>query len=144
MKKIIGLLIKILVFLIKILIGKTDVYELSGYKRERQSIFLKNIAKLIDYACTLPGYEVTAGEMYRPAEMQAIYWATGKTKVRHSKHQDRLAFDINLFIDGEYINDPKRFEEAFRPLAYYWHSLHPDNVCGYDWKWDYNHFQMNL
>lgn len=137
-----NILIKIVVFLLRKLIGKETTFEVSGYFRERQTIFLKNVAKLVEYAHTLPGYELTGGELYRPPEMQAIYYADGRSHIKHSKHQDRLAIDFNLFVNGKYIHTKAENEKYFKPLAEYWASLHPNNVSGWDWKWDYNHFQM--
>ncbi len=105
--------------------------------REKQSIFLKNVALLITWAFK-NGYELTGGELQRPEEMQEIYVKKGLSKTMDGQHLKKLAIDLNLFINGEYRTD----REAFRPLAEYWKSLHPDNVSGYDWGWDIGHFQM--
>ena len=105
--------------------------------RQKQSVFLSNVAKLISWAFE-NGYELTGGELFRTAEQQAIHLANKVTKAKRSRHQDRLAIDLNLFIDGKYI----RTREPFKPLAEKWKSLHPDNVAGYDWGWDANHFEM--
>jgi hypothetical protein len=105
--------------------------------RKKQSIFLLNVAKLIIWSFD-NGMELTAGEMYRTDEQQAIYLQQGKSKVQRSRHQDRLAVDLNLFVGGIYRTD----KESYKPLATYWKSLHPDNVAGYDWGWDANHFEM--
>ena len=105
--------------------------------REKQSIFLKNFALLILWAFE-NGYEVTAGELFRTEEQHQINLQKGLSKAKRSKHQDRLAGDLNLFIGGKY----QTTREPYRPLAEYWKSLHPDNVAGYDWGWDANHFEM--
>lgn len=107
--------------------------------RKHQSIFLKNVAKLITWAFE-QGYELTGGELYRTEEQQNIYRKNGTSKVQVSKHQKRLAIDLNLFIDGIYQTK----NEAYRELAAYWKSLHPKNKAGYDWGWDGNHFEMTL
>ncbi len=106
--------------------------------REKQVTFLRNVAKLIDFSTTLPGYELTGGELHRTQEQQDIYIKQGKTKVKYSKHQDRLAIDLILYINGVWRTD----KISYKPLADYWKSLHPSNTSGYDWDWDYNHFQM--
>ena len=108
--------------------------------REKQSIFLVNVAKLILYAHEVLKVELTGGELYRTEEQQAIYLKSGKSKVERSLHQDRLAIDFNLFIDGKYITEPKEY----RPLVQFWKELHPDNRAGFDWGWDANHFEMKL
>ena len=105
--------------------------------RERQSIFAINFAKLILYAETL-NYEVTLGEVLRTPEQQEIYLKTGKSKTRNSQHLRKLAGDLFLFIGGDYQTG----KEPYKPLADFWKSLHPDNVAGYDWGWDANHFEM--
>ena len=105
--------------------------------RKKQSIFILNVAKLIAWAFE-QGYELTVGEAYRTEEQQAIYLQNGKSKAQRSRHQDKLAIDLNLFIDGVYRTD----KEAYKPLADYWKSLNVDNVAGYDWGWDANHFEM--
>jgi hypothetical protein len=106
--------------------------------REKQSLFLYNVALLIKYTYDSLGYELTAGELYRTQEQQDWYWEHEMTKVQHSKHQDRLAIDLNLFIEGTYVKD----KESYKPLADYWKTLHPENRAGYDWGWDANHFEM--
>ena len=105
--------------------------------REKQSIFAKNIAQLIIWSFE-QGYEITVGEFLRTPEQQQLYIKSGKSKTANSKHLNRLAADLNLFIGGVYQTG----KDAYKPLADYWKSLHPDNVAGYDWGWDANHFEM--
>lgn len=106
--------------------------------REKQSIFLLNVAKLIIWAFE-NGMELTGGELTRTDEQQAIYIKEGKSKIKRSKHQDRIAIDLNLFINGQYMTD----RESYKPLAAYWKSLNAANKAGYDWGWDANHFEMD-
>ena len=123
--------------------------------REKQSIFLKNIAKLILFAFE-NGYELTGGELLRTQDQQMLYFEGlrldrlgGKVRlfnsVRRSKtmlsdHLKKLALDINLFKDGKYITNEK---ELWKPLHEYWKSLHPDNYSGYEWGWDMGHYGMS-
>jgi hypothetical protein len=104
--------------------------------REKQSEFLIHVAHLIFYAKSIK-IDVTFGEAWRSDEQQEIYIKQGKSKAKRSRHQDRLAVDLNVFIDGKYRTD----REAYEPLAKFWKALHPDNVAGYDWGWDANHFE---
>jgi len=78
--------------------------------REKQSTFVRMIAKLIDYATTC-GYELTFGDAYR--DKRCPYGSV------RSKHSERLAVDFNLFIDGEY----KTATEDHSPLGKYWESI---------------------
>lgn len=121
--------------------------------RQKQSIFALNISKLIVWAYQ-NGYEITLGEAKRTRSQQYLYFygytiqrisgflklvkSRRLSKTMNSFHLKKLALDINVFIDGKYRTD----KEAFKPLAEYWRSLHPDNVSGYDWDYDMNHFQM--
>ena len=105
--------------------------------REKQSIFARNAARLIIFAFN-SGMEVTLGEAHRTDEQHALNVKNGKSNAKRSKHQDRMAIDLNLFVGGFYQSD----REPYKPLAKYWKSLHPDNVAGYDWGWDANHFEM--
>ena len=104
----------------------------------QQALFLQNFAKLILWVFD-QGWTVTAGELLRTPEMQEIYLKKGLTKVAHSKHQDKMAGDLNLFIDGVYQSG----REAYKPLAIYWKTLNPGNNAGYDWGWDANHFEFS-
>ena len=105
---------------------------------EKQTTFLQNVAKLILWAFE-NGYELIGGELLRTEDQQKIYLAKGLSKIKRSKHQDSLAIDLCLFIKGVYITDTKQY----KPLADYWKSLNPNNVAGYDWGWDGNHFEMS-
>ena len=105
--------------------------------RDKQSKFLINLAKLILWVNEQPGWQLTGGELYRPQEMQDIYVAQGKSKTKNGKHPQRLACDLNLFINGVFQTE----REAYKLLAEYWKSLDADNVAGYDWGFDANHFE---
>jgi len=96
----------------------------------KQWEFLKDFASLILYAERL-GYKLTSGELLRPDQIQEIYLAEGKTQVKRSQHQDKLAGDINLFVDGE-IQWSKN--EHWEKLGTYWKSLSPKNRWGGDFK----------
>jgi len=104
---------------------------------QTQRIFALNVAKLIQFIYD-NGMECTLGEVLRTVEQQKIYLAAGATKTLNSAHLKKLAIDIQLFVNGVYATD----NEAYKPLAEYWKSLHPSNVAGYDWGWDAGHFEM--
>ncbi len=99
-------------------------------KSDEQWEFLKDFASLILYAERL-GYKLTAGELLRPNEMQKIYLAEGKTQVKRSRHQDKLAGDLNLFVDNK-IQWSKN--KHWIKLGDYWKSLNPKNRWGGDYK----------
>ena len=85
---------------------------------EKQVKFTVMVANLITWGDSL-NMSLTFGEAYRTDEQQMIHKANGKSKVDHSRHQDRLAVDFNLYIDGIYITD----KEFYRPLGEKWEAL---------------------
>lgn len=78
--------------------------------RQKQSKFAHMVALLILQAEQL-GYQVTFGDCYR--DKRCKY---GSSK---SLHAMRLAVDLNLFLDGNYLKSTK----AHQPLGEYWESI---------------------
>ena len=106
--------------------------------KDEQNKFSKYVAMLILWAYE-HGYTLTLGEALRTQEQQNIYIQTGKTARSRSKHQDSLAIDLALFIDGVYQTRTM----DYMPLGELWKSLDPECIWGGDWKSfpDGNHFQ---
>lgn len=104
---------------------------------ERQRIFTNNVSKLIMWAYW-QGYELTFGEAYRTQEQANLNAAAGKG-ISNSLHMDRLAIDLNLFRDGQYLST----SADHKPLGEFWVTLHPDNRWGGNFsKPDGNHYSM--
>ena len=99
--------------------------------REKQSIFLRNVSRLILWAFN-NGYELTGGELLRTKEQQQIYYDSGRSKTMNSKHLAKTAIDLNLFIDGVWQSKT----EPYTPLGEYWVGLHEKNRWGGDWDKD--------
>lgn len=81
--------------------------------RQKQSLFARLIAHLIAHIYA-KGWEVTLAD------------GNVDARVGHSArslHYERLAQDLNLFIDGEYISDGKHW--AWHELGRFWESLNP-------------------
>ena len=96
---------------------------------EKQQVFTQHVARLILWVGD-QGWGVTLGECFRTVDQQRRYVEQGKSQTMRSKHLERLAVDLNLFISGRY----QQQVEAYRPLGDYWKSLDPDhNVWGGDW-----------
>lgn len=93
-----------------------------------QAEFLLDAAKLIQKATEL-GFVVTAGELWRPQEMQELYVKTGRSKTLDSQHGKRLAIDLNLFRDGILCN-----RAQIAPLGQWWESLNQKNRWGGSWR----------
>jgi len=75
--------------------------------RKQQSIFAKKLALLLLFA-NEQGFEVTLGDA----------WAKTGHK-NGSYHYKRLAIDLNLFRDGQYLQETDEHE----PLGLFWESL---------------------
>lgn len=112
-----------------------------------QWAFLQDVAKLIQFAAE-KGFTMTAGEMYRTEEQQAIYLKQGKTKTSNSQHIKRLAIDFNFFVDGVLTYDFLKIKQ----LGDFWESLNPANRWGGDFNKngiqdgfvDTPHFERNV
>lgn len=126
------------------------------------------VARLIQRA-ELTGFRVTLGEAWRPGDQAALN-AIGKKGrefvasliddtypdlakelrargaargILRSLHRDRLAIDLNLFLNGTYL----RNSEAYRPLGEWWQkqSRPPDIICVWGGSWsdqDGTHFSI--
>ena len=112
---------------------------------EKQRAFTRNVVSLISWAHS-QGWEITLGEVYRPKILQYLNLWAKRSQTLKSKHQDRLAIDLNLFIDGKYITNPNKY----RPLGEHWESLggkwggrYSVLEKDYDKKvgWDSGHFE---
>jgi len=106
--------------------------------RQKQSRFALGVALLIQHADSL-GYEVTLGEAWRTPE-QAKWNAAQGTGTVSSLHIERLAIDINLYRNGEWLQK----SEDHKPLGEWWESL------GTDYRWggrfrrpDGNHYSIS-
>lgn len=84
---------------------------------EKQRSFPPLVAQLIEWAYS-KGYELTFGECFRSPE-QAQWDAQHSLGIANSLHTQRLAIDLNLFIDGVY----QTATEAYRPMGEFWESL---------------------
>lgn len=112
--------------------------------RPQQTKFVWDISDFLLW-CKSQGYEVTFGEVYRTKEQQQHYVQIGRSKTMNSKHLDRLAVDLNLFINGELAT-----AEQYRPLGEEWErrggrwgGRFGVNKDDYAVKvgWDSNHFE---
>lgn len=95
---------------------------------ESQVAFLKDVRKLLEKA-EEAGYTVTAGEMYRTQEQQAIYMKMGRSKTMQSEHLNRRAIDLNIFLGGKLCT-----RDQIKLLGDYWEGLSPLNRWGGNWR----------
>jgi hypothetical protein len=85
--------------------------------RQKQSRFAQMAARLIQQAQAM-GYEVTLGEAMRSPQ-EAVRLAGAGRGIARSLHCDRLAIDLNLFKDGQFL----AATEDHRPLGEWWESI---------------------
>jgi hypothetical protein len=105
---------------------------------EKQRRFVRLVGKLIEYAYA-QGYELSFGDAFRSLA-QASANANSGAGISNSLHTQRLAIDLNLFIDGIYQATSK----AHEPLGVYWESLGPDCTWGGRFsKPDGNHYSIS-
>ena len=122
---------------------------------EKQELFARLLPRLLDRAHAL-GFDVRVGEVERGAE-QAAWNATHCRRcrleeaphhpgshaflpigIRESVHRKRLAVDLMLFKDGEYITD----SVEYKPLGDWWKSQHELCCWGGDFPGDGGHFSL--
>lgn len=107
---------------------------------DKQYTFAKNVAILFMYLIA-HGVKFTLGEAYRPQEMQEIYLKQDKTKVKYSRHSERLAIDINIFGDD---NRPVYDKADLQEIGDFWENLDARNQWGGNFYSfiDTPHFEM--
>lgn len=104
--------------------------------RQQQSLFVRLVGNLIEHAYA-SGYEFTFGEAWRTPEQARLNAAAGRG-ISNSLHIDRLAIDLNLFKDGEFLAST----EAHRPLGEWWEKQHSLARWGGRFN-DGNHYSLS-
>lgn len=103
--------------------------------RQKQSLFVFLVARLIIFA-NENGYEFTFGEAYRTPE-QAELNAKKGIGIKDSLHTQKLAIDLNLFKNGQYLSST----EAHRLMGEWWERQH--SLCRWGGRWnDGNHYEI--
>ena len=87
--------------------------------RKTQSEFAKLVPRLIDRAYEL-GFEVTLGDAYRDPRVHGDMGVRKSYSHPRSAHKIRLALDLNLFLDGDYLEG----SDAHRELGEWWEQQH--------------------
>lgn len=106
---------------------------------DKQKLLCRLLPKLLKKAHKL-GFEVTLGDAYRDPRVFGMIGVKKGYGHRNSNHKRRLAIDLNLFLDGEYMDA----SEDHRELGEYWKKLHPDCRWGGDFNGvpDGNHYSI--
>ena len=104
--------------------------------RKKQTEFARLVPRLIDKAFEL-GFEVTLGDAYRDPRVHGEMGVRKSYSHPRSAHKVRLAVDLNLFKDGEFLEG----SEAHRPLGEWWEQQSPDARWGGRFD-DGNHYSL--
>ena len=96
-----------------------------------QNEFMMDVSVLIQYIQTIKGYKCTGGELYRTMDQQRIHLRNGKSTTLRSSHLQRLAIDLNIFINGRLTYKKEDLQE----IGEFWENLRPGkNIWGGNWK----------
>lgn len=91
---------------------------------------LRHLAELIRKAYEL-GFHISAGELYRRPEQQALYVRNGRSTTMSSPHLKRLAVDLNFFRPAQDGQLKLSYEhEEVRPLGEFWQGPDAANRWG--------------
>ena len=81
-------------------------------------MFTLMVSELIQYAYD-NGFEITLGDAYRDPRVHGAVGVKRSYSSANSVHKERLAIDLNLFKNGEYLTTT----EDHRQLGKFWESL---------------------
>ncbi len=104
----------------------------------KQQQFTKCVGMLIAYAYH-KGFALTFGDAFRDSRAFGEFGDKKLYAAAKSVHKVRLAVDLNLFVNGEYIIDGEN--EAYIELGEFWENLHDDARWGGRFD-DANHFSF--
>ena len=104
----------------------------------KQQEFTKCVGMLIAYAY-FKGYAFTFGDAFRDRRAFGEFGQKKLYSASKSTHKIRLAVDLNLFVNGEYIRNGKH--PVYIELGEYWESLNVNAKWGGRFN-DANHFSF--
>lgn len=87
---------------------------------ETQVAFTSLVPRLIDKAFA-SGFEVTLGDAYRDPRVHGVPGVKMGYSHPKSGHKNRLAIDLNLFVDGTFVQST----EVHKTLGEWWEQQHP-------------------
>lgn len=106
---------------------------------EKQQIFAECVGELLQFISRTDGIDVTLGDAYRDPRLHGNFSELGGYGNSKSMHKIRLAIDLNLFVEGEYITDGGH--DKYKVIGEYWESLDPFARWGGRFG-DANHFSF--
>ena len=112
---------------------------------DRQFQFAKDVILLMTF-CAVNNVKITLGEAFRTEYQHKEYQRIEYTFATRSKHQDRLAIDLNMWSGDKvmWTMTPAEQKAAFQHVGDYWESIRPGNKWGGNWHWiDATHFEAS-
>ena len=103
---------------------------------DAQKRFTRYIPRLLDEIHE-QGYEVTVGDAYRDGRLFGVMGQAKGYGAPSSNHKQRLAIDLNLFKDGEYLTS----SDDHRQFGAFWESLADECRWGGRFN-DGNHYEV--
>lgn len=77
---------------------------------KKQELFMRLLPRLIDKAHKL-GFEIRGGDLFRDPRAFGAMGVKGPYGNKYSCHKMKLAIDLNLFKDGEFIETTEGHQE---------------------------------
>ena len=97
---------------------------------------MRLLPRLIDKAHEL-GFEIRGGDLFRDPRAFGAMGEPGPYGNKYSCHKAKLAIDLNLFRNGEYLTTT----EDHRPLGEWWELQH-ELTCWGGRFGDANHYSL--
>lgn len=89
--------------------------------RQRQALFSRLLAQLVTWIYTHPGWEVTFSEGY-VGDTDAADGDYDGPHLKGGAHYNKLAMDLNLFVDGKWVQG---MTPEWEEIGAKWEGLHP-------------------
>lgn len=113
---------------------------------KQQRDFMFALGNFLCWVYEKTPYEVTGGDLFRDPRLFGNYGEKEGYGHPKSNHKLRLAIDLNLWKDGEYVSDPEEYRilgEKWEEMGGGWGGRFGVESKDYDTKigWDANHFE---
>lgn len=104
---------------------------------KKQELFMRLLPRLIDKAHSL-GFEIRGGDLFRDSRLHGGYGEKKGYGHKRSCHKLKLAIDLNLFKNGEFITTT----EGHKKLGEWWEKQ--NKYCRWGGRFnDGNHYSIS-
>ena len=103
---------------------------------EKQELFMRMLPALLIKAFGL-GFEIRGGDLFRDPRVHGAVGEKVGYGHKNSNHKNKLAIDLNLFKNGQYLTTT----EDHRELGEWWEKQH--ELCRWGGRFaDANHYSL--